>query len=788
MLLICNRLVFSFYIASVSPPSSALSDLFSLPGVQYLSMGARASKTAQELLEGGLDLSDSNKVGQLLQSVPILSTLSQEERSKLASLLKMVKFKQGDILFKAGQDGDSFYIIREGEVAVANAEGQEVARLKPGDYFGEAALLAPGTKRNATISASQPLTCYVLDQASFAEIFVQKKAKVKFAKRAAVANDTRDRKIVPPADASKEKDNKVRAFLENATKKNVLFQGLEPEQRSAILNEMYKTTLKKGTSPIKQGDHGDNLYVVASGKFDVIKDGKKVFEQLPGTAFGELALMYNAPRAATVTAAEDSLVWVVDRYTFRRVVNDLSQHKFAAYVEFLSKVEMLVPLASWEREKIAEALEEVSFGPGERIFDQGDHGDAIVLVTKDGAEVARCSEGKAFGERALLKDEPRAASVCAGSGDVTLLKLDRTSFALLLGPLEDIMKREVAEKYDVGGKPSSPKPAAQVKQGYGQIKFEDLELIGTLGKGAFGHVQLVKGKKDHRTYALKTVSKALIVETGQQGHILSEKKTMEVLKHPFIIELCGTFKDHSRLFFLLEPCLGGDLFSVLREKTLFDEDASRFYSSCVISAFEYMHSKNIIYRDLKPENLLIDKEGYLKVTDFGFAKNISAGRTWTLCGTPDYLAPEIVGGKGHGKGVDWWTVGVFIYEMLASYAPFYDEDPMKTYQKIVNGDITFPSHFSKDATSLVKKLLHRKPIRRLGVTKGGATLIKKHPWFKSHDWDALLEKKLSPPMVPVIKSDVDMSNIEEYEEGAVEPFPPEVDPYQDDGSNWDEDF
>jgi serine/threonine protein kinase len=282
------------------------------------------------------------------------------------------------------------------------------------------------------------------------------------------------------------------------------------------------------------------------------------------------------------------------------------------------------------------------------------------------------------------------------------------------------------------------------------------------------------------------VSKALIVQTGQQGHIMSEKKTMEMLDHPFIIKLYQTYKDKDRLYFLLEPSLGGDLFSVLREKTLFDESAARFYAACVISAFEYMHSKNIVYRDLKPENLLIDREGYLKVTDFGFAKDISGGRTWTLCGTPDYLAPEIVAGKGHGKGVDWWTVGVFIYEMLASYAPFYDEDPMKTYEKIVHGDIAFPSHFSKEAIHLIKKLLHRKPVKRLGVTKGGAKSIKKHAWFKGFDWDALLEKKLTAPMTPVIKSPLDMSNIDEYQ-GENEEVP-EVEPYVDDGSGWDKDF
>jgi len=407
-----------------------------------------------------------------------------------------------------------------------------------------------------------------------------------------------------------------------------------------------------------------------------------------------------------------------------------------------------------------------------------------VVGTKDGKEVARCAEGIAFGERALLKNEPRAATVTAAV-DSVILRLDRVAFIQLLGALEELLARHV-EVYD--GKAASPAGAKAAGDG---IEWKNLKLVGTLGKGAFGHVQLVQDQKSKKTYALKTVPKALIVETGQQSHIMSEKNTMMILDHPFIIRLYTTFRDEHRLFFLLEPCLGGDLFSVLREKTLFDEDTARFYSACVISAFEFMHDRNIVYRDLKPENLLIDAEGYLKVTDFGFAKDISSGRTWTLCGTPDYLAPEIVAGKGHNKGVDWWTVGIFIYEMLASYAPFYDEDPMKTYEKIVHGEITFPSHFSKEVISLIKKLLNRKPFKRLGMEKAGATAIKRHPWFKGFDWDALYEKKLAAPMVPVIKDNCDMSNIDDYDNPSPDAgarFPPPVEPYVDDGTNWDLEF
>ena len=157
--------------------------------------------------------------------------------------------------------------------------------------------------------------------------------------------------------------------------------------------------------------------------------------------------------------------------------------------------------------------------------------------------------------------------------------------------------------------------------------------------------------------------------------------------------------------------------------------------------FEYLHSKNIIYRDLKPENILIDRQGYLKLTDFGFAK-ICEGRTYTLCGTPEYLAPEILLNKGHGKPVDWWTFGVLLYEMLAGIDPFNDEDPMLIYQKILKGKVRFPSSFNSNAKSLVKHLLEHDLSKRYGNLKGGVNDIKNHRFFKNVDWNALLKYKV----------------------------------------------
>ena len=293
------------------------------------------------------------------------------------------------------------------------------------------------------------------------------------------------------------------------------------------------------------------------------------------------------------------------------------------------------------------------------------------------------------------------------------------------------------------------------------MKLSDYEIGETLGTGSFGRVRISKNRKTNEYVAMKIMKKVEILKSKQADHIANEIKILSMIDHPFVIKFDGFTQDDKYLYLALELINGWELFTYLRGVGRFPVDQARVYIAQIVSIFEYLHSKNIIYRDLKPENILIHKSGYLKLTDFGFAK-IVEGRTYTLCGTPEYLAPEIILNKGHGKPVDWWTCGILLYEMIAGIDPFSDDDPMMVYQKILKGKIKFPSGFDSNAKSLVKHLLESDLTKRYGNLKGGVKDIKGHRFFKELNWEKLINMELTPPYIPKVKSASDISNFSSY--------------------------
>jgi protein kinase A len=294
-------------------------------------------------------------------------------------------------------------------------------------------------------------------------------------------------------------------------------------------------------------------------------------------------------------------------------------------------------------------------------------------------------------------------------------------------------------------------------------KLSDLELKETLGTGSFGRVRLCKHKSGNDYFAIKCLKKREIIKMKQVQHIVQEKSILMEISHPFIVNMLCSFQDDKKLYLVLEFVIGGEMFTHLRSAGRFPNDVAKFYHAELVLAFDYLHSKDIIYRDLKPENLLLDVKGHVKITDFGFAKKVPE-RTFTLCGTPEYLAPEVIQSKGHGKAVDWWTMGILLYEFIAGYPPFYDDTPFRIYEKILEGKVKFPNWFDSRARDLVKGLLMTDHTKRLGTLKNGVADIKGHPYFHGANWEKLYARHYPAPIPVKTKSAGDTSNFEKYPE------------------------
>lgn len=682
-------------------------------------------------------------------------------------------------------------------------------------------------------------------------------------------------------------------FIDTSLVDNFIFASLSAKERRLLIDAMVMETVPAGTIIIRQGDVGDYFYVVDDGHVSFAVDGNHVGACGRGGSFGELALLYNCPRAATCLANTTCRLWKVDQRTFRYMLanNTASQQKDIHDV--LRKVPFLADLDETNLVRISDALTSVTFPEGERIINKGDVGEVFYILREGKVKVhdigfgdstymdQEMTQGDYFGERALLTGDARSANVTAVTNCTTLC-LSRETFEKVLGPLQGLidhsMKKRTLEGVPIfansqfqpfemarltdmlvertfpagtvlaeEGKPFEPnlyiiregrvviantegkintlmdadyfgdnwlklEPGSPSKQTItvqadtecgvlsrkdieavigdirrlGQplhstnaglknnIRYKDLVKFRILGVGTFGKVWLVSHKRTGVPYALKQLSKREIIGHHQVEGVIREKNIMASIDHPFVVNLVATFQDERSLFMLIELVQGGELFSVIHTETRdgIPNGNSRFYAACILESLSHLHYRGICYRDLKPENILIDSKGYCVLVDLGFAKVVT-DKTYTLCGTPEYLAPEIILSKGHDKGVDYWAFGVLIYEMLVGRSPFYSygTDQVSLFKRIVQVKYSFPpgGMVSEPAQDLIQRLIVRRQANRFGCLARGDMDIRDHYWFNVIDVEKLLVKHIPAPWVPRIKDPLDASHFDSYRHMENEP-------------------
>ena len=291
-----------------------------------------------------------------------------------------------------------------------------------------------------------------------------------------------------------------------------------------------------------------------------------------------------------------------------------------------------------------------------------------------------------------------------------------------------------------------------------KLTYNDFQPLKLLGTGSFGRVLLVRFLNNNQLYAMKILSKNQIKLKHQEEHTRTERNLMVQINSPFIVNIKFAFQDESKLYIVSDFMQGGDMFYHLHSQKKFNESRARFYAIELILGLEFLHKNNMIYRDLKPENILMDSTGHLKISDFGLSKILDSpeDKAYTLCGTPQYLAPEILKNKGYDKSVDWWSLGCFLYEMLTGFLPFYIPKGNKINPRVFEEPLRFPPDVNPVAINLINQLLNVNPKKRLGSGIEDAQKIKEHDFFKGVDWEKYWNKEFDAPFMPELTDEMDL--------------------------------
>ncbi|CAM9148873.1 unnamed protein product [Chrysoparadoxa australica] len=550
------------------------------------------------------------------------------------------------------------------------------------------------------------------------------------------------------------KTDTEKASILAAIKSNFLFEHVSDAQRQVLLDVMKKVPVKKGDWVIRQGDVGDRFYVIDEGEFEVhvnqekdkVNDkeelGIQVHAYVPSSTikpcFGHLALMYGKPRSATVIARTDGVLWALDRPVFRKILMKKSRREIA---KVLRRVEVLHSLTLPQMQQLCDVMKEVEYKPGEYIIRQGEVGEEFYVIEEGTAAVSISVEGKEepkeirrlteynyFGERSLLLKEPRSANVTA-VGNVRCLQISQHTFEEVLGPLQHIIDEDRKQRERRPGVPS----------------MRELRLLGKVVTDDLGQMNLCKMPNSNATYTLRTMWKKTVSDLKQDAAV---HKALDVLKHasesPALRMSCvsipllvGTYNETHAVHIVQQAAVVCSLSSLLEERNSLSMDCARHIAACVVLGLESLHKANILYRALSPELVCLDNRGCAVLMEYRLAK-LGLETGFTVCGTPEYMAPEQVRNQGHGKAVDFWALGVLLYELVQGHSPFASDNEIDMYNKITShrhGGLVYPTSFAPALCDFLDRLLHPDPAERLGSGRGAdLSAVKTHQWFAGFDW------------------------------------------------------
>jgi cGMP-dependent protein kinase 1 len=754
----------------------------------------------------------------------IFTSLSAENRMMVISHMKLYTLGPKELVFEQGSPGSNFYVVASGKLEIL-VTGKRVNVLGPGDSFGELGLLHD-SPRSATVQTLEKVSIWGLDRKTF-------------------------RSAVETVNAQNYKENKN--FIDTVP----LFSVLTPVQRDSLVGSLSTLMFRPNDIIVKEGDPGDLFYIIKDGTVSCSQNGTQLREMTKGSFFGDQALLYNTVRTATITAITNVKCVAISRNKLNAALGKQLQQiiyqnsKLIGFEksQILSRLTKKVQMKLLERMKVcsynngkivisagsrknarllivlfgelrsnnsllAEVFQSIGDGeistdsndlfnydivasgethvaeitkeefedcmgegaqvmnlspeaisalkgihilrslPGEKlasltsclkiqdfedkdaIIRQNTPGDSFFIIksgkvdiVQDGITLRTVTKNDYFGERSVIFNDCRTASVIA-NGPVTCWYLTRDDFFRIL---DESVRNMLIKRIELQDD---------------DITLKDLTAVKLLGKGMFGNVFLVVDKQKRRLYALKTVTRRKVEKYEMQENLILERKILLTLDHVFILKLVKSFKDTKRIYFLTEFVRGSDLFDVLRELSIVSERDAKFYVGCLILILEYVHERDIVYRDLKPENVMIDEEGYPKLIDFGISKILN-GRTYTIVGTPHYMAPEVITGKGYSLTADYWSLGIMLYEFVCCSVPFGEdeEDPYAIYEKVLERRLIYPNFVDAKmpCKPLIEQLLSKNPVLRNG---GSADTLKSHPWFNGMNWEALINKQISSPYKP----------------------------------------